>query len=398
MRKLSIALLIVLLAIKAKADYGYMSLSELICEADYGVIGRIVKLDENYFYIKVDSVIMGAIDEDTVAIIKFVDWPCAKRYKDYEVGQKEIVFFRRSNYVIDDFEYLGYGAGDEFELPIINDSTLNYQIEYGKLKSYGLQEFITAVQDYSILKKEFNSTSKTISKGKQMQFAGKSTLHKMFIECKKRSDYARSYQEHEMPKVGVIADIEKRFLYTDYENKIRVVFSNAKPIKYYIKVEDAEVRREKDYFIVKPKSGWTRRYINVYKENTDSILFNQIFEVIDLPEPRIYFGDHWHGDTVEAFTGYISMPRAYHYLDDMHHDEDLDYKLLSYDYIIRSGNSIDTIHCKSAGGNNAFRERTRQIKDGDTIEVANVYVQYPNNAVVKIKGRKVYFKKPVRDK
>src|SRR5690606_37046387 len=77
----------------AKADYGYISLSHLICEADFGAIGTIVKLDKSYFYLKVEAYLLSQLDLDTLKIQRFQDWPCGIRYADYEIGQKELVFF-----------------------------------------------------------------------------------------------------------------------------------------------------------------------------------------------------------------------------------------------------------------------------------------------------------------
>ena len=371
---------------QAKADYGYMSLSELICDADYAVMGQIVKIDKNYFYLKVDSCLLGRLDFDTIAIVKFEDWPCAKRFDSYKIGQREIAFFRKSNYVIDDFEFLGYGAGDEFELLIGNDSTINYQSAYGEIQPYRLAEFVQAVEDYSKLKDKIAGTSKTITNKERQEFGRRSPLHKLFIECKSRGSGGEDFV---IPKTGVIVDLEKRFLYTDYENKISVVFPTAKPYKYYIEVEDAEVRKEKDYFIVKPKSAWTRRWVNVYMEGKDSILFNQLFEIIDLPEPRIYFGNHV-SDTIDHAHYRDLLPGVRHYLDDMHYDERLEYKLLSYDYSIESGGQWETFHCKTERVTNTFLERIRQIKKGDSVRIENVYVQYPNRQVLKLKGRTAY--------
>lgn len=145
-----------------RADYGYMNLCEMVQKADYGALGTIVKIDKNYFYLKVDKYVLNNLEIDTLPIIKFESWACAKRFSEYKVGQKEIVFFRKSNYVIDDFELIGYGGGDEYELPIFND-TIKYQSSYGKLDSYSLNNFLIAINDYDKLTENIRGTSKEIS-------------------------------------------------------------------------------------------------------------------------------------------------------------------------------------------------------------------------------------------
>lgn len=62
-----------------KADYDYLSLCEMVQKADYGVLGTILKVDKNYFYIKVDNYILNTLELDTLAIIKFEDWACAQK-------------------------------------------------------------------------------------------------------------------------------------------------------------------------------------------------------------------------------------------------------------------------------------------------------------------------------
>ncbi|MEQ1733460.1 MAG: hypothetical protein ABL940_07290, partial [Bacteroidia bacterium] len=103
-----------------------MTLSELLCKADYGAIGNIVKLDNNYFYLKVEQYVLNELSIDTLVIKRFENWTCRYRKESYKLGQKELVFFKKSNYVVKEFEFLGYGAGDEYELPIIND-TVKYR-------------------------------------------------------------------------------------------------------------------------------------------------------------------------------------------------------------------------------------------------------------------------------
>jgi hypothetical protein len=366
----------------ARADYRYMKLSELVCNADYGAIGTIVKVDKNYFYLKVEKYVLNELDYDTLPIAKFEDWACAKRFDSYRVGQKEVVFFRKSNYVIDDYELLGYGAGDEFELPIFKD-TIKFQSSYGKLESYGLNEFLIAITDYAKLVATVKGTSKPINKTEQIDFANKSALHKRLIECKTYSNQ----KDFEIPKNGMLVNLERNYIYEDYENKIFVSTQNQDSI--YLSVEDADVWKENDYFIVKPKSGWTRRWLNVYSVNAkdeQDVLLNQLFEVIELPEPNIYFGN---SITDTIFYSYYrdAIPTAGYYLDELHKDENLSYELLSYDYQISSGKHKEKFSIKSEYGTKEFQDRLKKLKTGDKITMSNIFVLYPNNKVKQLKSK-----------
>jgi hypothetical protein len=106
-----------------------MSFVDLVCKSDYAAIGTIVKMDEKFFYLKVEKFLLNQMDADTIPIAKFQDWACAKRYSAYEVGQRELVFFRKTRHPLSKLECMGYGGGDEFELPI-NKDTLKYQIGF----------------------------------------------------------------------------------------------------------------------------------------------------------------------------------------------------------------------------------------------------------------------------
>jgi hypothetical protein len=371
----------------AKADYGYINLCEMVQKADYGAIGTIVKIDKKYFYLKVDKYILNNLETDTLPIVKFENWACAKRYADYKIGQKEIVFFRKSNYVINDYELLGYGGGDEYELPIFND-TIKYQSSYGKLDSYSLDAFLFAIKDYDKLTQNIRGTSKEINPKDIDAFNQKSILHKLLINCKG----FKQAKDFKIPQKGIIMNLERNYLYEDYENKIYV--SNLTNDSIYMTVDDAEVWKEGEYFVVKPKSGWTRRWLNVYStkaKDEHDVLLNQIFEVIELPTPTIYFG-HSTSDTINFSYYRDAVPTVGYYLDDLHKDEYLEYKLLSYEYQITSNNISETFKIKSEFGTKEFQDRIRILKPGDRITMNNIFVLYPNNSVKQIKNRTVIIK------
>ena len=383
MKQTLILLILITFSLNVKADYSYMSLSSLVCRADYGAIGTIIKIDNSFFFLKVENYVLNKLEFDTLKIQKFEDWTCGRRYKKYEIGQKELVFFRKSNYVIDDYDLLGYGAGGEFELPIIND-TIYYKYSYSKLKPYLLKDFLLALKDFDQIKQKTNETSNTISNEEKLNFASKSELHKIFIECGSKS----SNIEFDLPKNGYIANLEKGFLYQDYENKIYIFNFDIDSI--FLHVDDAEMWKQDDYFIVKPKDAWTRRWLNVYSINDTGrtkVLYNQLFEVLELPEPRIYFGSYY-SDTI--YGRYEAIPSVANYLDNMHKDNFLEYELLSYTYIIKSFNGVvETYKIKSARGTPELHKRIRKLEHGDKITLEDVYVLYPNRTVKKISGRTV---------
>lgn len=381
MKHLLILILLLLTAIRAKADYGYMSLSTLVCDADYGATGTIVKLDKSYFYLKVEKYVLGVLNFDTLQIKQFTDWSCGKRYEPYRVGQRELVFFRKSNYLIDDYDFIGYGGAAEFELPIRGDSIF-YNISFGLLKSYFLNDFLVALKDLDNIKQS-KISAQPITKEVQNKFSSRSELHKLFIECKKNT-YSLTY---DIPEKGYIGNLEINHLYKDYENKISIFGFDIDSI--FLSVDDAEVWRKENYFIVKPKDAWTRRYVEVYalsdKEKKNA-LFTQIFEILELPEPRLYFGDHVK-DTIFRYNE--SIPRIGHYLDHMHQDKFLKYELLSYTYTIRSGNSVEVFKVKSKNGTIELYDKIKKTKYGDQLTISDIYVLYPDNTVRQIKERTV---------
>ncbi|MBL7712344.1 MAG: hypothetical protein JNL13_07775 [Chitinophagaceae bacterium] len=383
MKKWIITSFILLLHCTARADYGYMSLSELVCIADYAATGTIVRLDQNYFYFKVERYILNKLEQDTLKIQRFESWSCGKRHAAYTTGQKELIFFRKSNYVIDDYELLGYGGGGEFELPILKDSIF-YHSSYGTLQPFVLNDFLRALKDFDQVRQRTKETSIPISKEAQALFAAKSALHQLFIECKPY----RKEVTFDIPAEGYMINLESNFLYQDYENK--VLIPNLHQDSIFLSIEDAGVWRQDQYFVVKPKDGWTRRWLNVYAAHDTGrtrVLFSQLFEVIELPEPRIYFG-MYYSDSL--YTRRRSMPTVACYLDDMHTNEYLQYKLLSYTYEIHSGDQTESYLVKSESGTHQLRERAKRLKTGDQVSIKNAFVLYPNGTVKKIKERTLY--------
>jgi hypothetical protein len=359
-----------------------MDLPFLVCSADYGAIGTIVHLDENYFYLKVEKFVTDSLGVDTLKIQRFEDWGCGRRYDVYEIGQREFVFFKKSNYIIEDYELVGYGSGCEFELPIRNDS-IYYRYSFSGLRPYYLPNFIQAVSDLGQLKKRTQNNLTSVSSREQQLFAAKSQLHKLFIEC---SIYTYEPKVEFSPN-GYIINGERNYMYQDYENKIFI--SNQKSDKIFLSAEDAEVWKKEAYFIVKPHKGWTRRWVNVYSINDtkkSKALFQQLFDVIELPEPRIYFGNQY-SDTIHIPGYRFAIPDVFHYLDDLHKDEYLTYELLAYTYQINSGGRIKEFRVKSRRLNKDLLEEIRKMQSGDIVTLKDIFVLYPNKTVKQLKDR-----------
>jgi GldM C-terminal domain len=383
MKQLLILFAVLFFALPSKAEHPYLDFGTLVCISDFGAVGKIVKLDKNYFYLKVDTCVLDSLDFDTLKIQRFVNWSCGQRFGQYEVGEKELVFFRKSNYVISNYELLGYGAGGEFELPIRGDS-IYYNCFVGCLLALSLDSVLTAVKDFGVIKLKARKAYKPILKSEQKQFAAKSRFHKYFIECNQDTLNLRL----DVPTSRYFVNLESNYLYKDYENKISFFGLDIQAIN--LVVEDADVQKREGYFTVKPKAGWTKRMLLAYSKKDTAFkknLYSQTFDVIDLPEPRIYFGEYF-SDTVLSRIGNL-IPRVFHYLDGMHFDENLQYELLSYTYTIKSGNSIEVFKQKSSTASPALRERINSLQPNDQIEISDVYVLYPNKTVKKIKGRSV---------
>lgn len=85
----------------------------MILNADRISWGKIVKLENNFFYLADNS----SPDKELIKVRKFKDWACASRFAAYEVGQEVVLLMKKEK---DHFSIMS--AGGEGEIPIINDS------------------------------------------------------------------------------------------------------------------------------------------------------------------------------------------------------------------------------------------------------------------------------------
>ncbi len=368
--------------VSGKAEYSYMLLPELVWKADYVAIGTIVAINNSYFFLKVDSYVMDSLASDTLKIQKFENWTCGRRYDKYAVGQKELVFFRKSNYVLPDYELLGYGYGGESELPILNDSVY-YHFGYDGLQPYQLDQFITMLRDFSKMRYKARAASDSVSQRAQQRFATKSTLHKQLIEYKN----ARYSLGYDIPDESVVINKKKNYIYKDYENK--VIIANLDNSKISLFVEDAEVWKQDEYFIVKPENGRSKRRLTVYAlndSNKKKLLFSQMLNVYNLPQPRLYFSIY---DCDVIHYGHFdnAIPRVANFTDAWHEDRLLKYELLNYTYQINAGGVIKRYKVKSAYGNKDLRDQIKNLLPGNTVTICDALVLYPNNTVKQLKEK-----------
>ena len=210
-------------------------------------------------------------------------------------------------------------------------------------------------------------------------FLDKKDYFSIFFNCKIEDN---KYQNIDFSKNSIIVDLEKNFLYKNYENKIHVFGHNIDSIS--LVVEDADFWREKDFFIIKPYDSTYRCIIKVFSINDNTKykpLVAKVFQTIELPEPKVHFGSFYD----KKISIYENQPRVSHFLDDMHIDENLTYELLSYTYTIKSNGKTKVYEIKSANVIPELHQRNLNLRYQDEITISNVIVRYPNNIVKKIK-------------
>lgn len=115
---------------------------------------------------------------------------------------------------------------------------------------------------------------------------------------------------------------------------------------------------------------------------------SQRFDVLELPEPSIYF-EYSIKDTINLGDKNNLSPQVSHFLDKYTRDDYLKYKLLAYHYTIKTEKSTECFKIKSERGNKAFLDRIGRIRNGNHIILDNIYVLYPDNSVRRLK-RKVF--------
>lgn len=393
MKPLFAFLLCLLLCTGAKADYGYLHLGEVVEAADYGLVGTIVKLDVNYFWLKIDSVLFGDMHSDTIPIMRFTDWSCAIRFADYGIGQREVVFIRKSNHEIDKFEYVASKGAGEFELPII-DSTVSYQYSFGKLKDFKLNELVAAARDFKTIFAEGRQ-----GKVEVKEFAKKSEAHEYLSRAFRvlTKSLPGDPDEDGVSKRmngAAIYNAEAKYLYNKYDNKLKIIIPGYDPESLIVEVEEAEVHKEGNYYVVKPIDGWTRRWLNVSVRNKNgdtTFLHQDIFNVYPVPDPQLYLGPGEIKDTMTREELRRALRLEYS-RGQWQTDEYLKYEILTFEVDIIHDNRSKTLHSKYAWGNNELHNALSALAAGDKIKYYNIIAKYPDGTVKQVPGKDIVVK------
>jgi hypothetical protein len=396
MRTRIVIILFVFFSLAAKADYTYMPLSLLVAKAENCVIGTIVDLDINYFYLSKEKVIFGEADTGVIKILRFESWNCGRRYDEYKVGQREIVFFHKSNNEIAEFDYIGYGMGGEFELAIESDTSVKYQYRYNAFEHFNLNDFIQAIKDFKQVCESVNNVPKNISNPDSVIgiYGNKSAAHKYIFSpfCfTHQKTVLDEFEDNLNTRRGVISNKEADYMYEGYDNKLEIQIENEKFEDLILEVEDAKVRKEKDYFVVNPVGGWSRRWLYVKKiEQNDTItLFRKVFNVYPIPSPTVYINDR-KKDTISWRYMRRAVPRMKYDLGGWNYNDYLSYKVLKFDVDIITADSTYTVNCKSESGSPELRQSSSVLKGGERVRFYNIVVLYPDGSIHNADAKTIY--------
>lgn len=130
-----LALLVGPLASRPATPVKYIALEpfELVLMADVIVDGTILDCDapraslgsQAVFTLRVEAVIAGEVEGETIRVLEFGDWTCAMRYAPYETGQRALFHLQRQRdeegLLIPGAPFRGIGSGNEGECPILDD-------------------------------------------------------------------------------------------------------------------------------------------------------------------------------------------------------------------------------------------------------------------------------------
>lgn len=346
--------------------------------ADHCAIGTIVKLDRNYFYLKVDQYVYTSLEYDTLKIRRFEDWSCGMRKFPYAVGQRELVFFQKSNYVLDEYDFIGYGGGDEFELLVDGDS-VHYQRRYNLTETYPLSALLVVLcdaLDYRLKRETLTSVKRqallTVTKSK-------SYLHRLLI-----SDEDYSGDDRPDLREGTFYfSLDMQVLYRNTPNRIYV---NSDGL-VYLASDSAEIEEKEGYFIVTPKGNQMYEQLRVYRSGLAQIGasdYHKTFVVLDLPDPVLRF-DYTYGDSILYYPP--SHAEAVHVFWESLEWGAYKYEVLGYSISVNSLGSIYTRQQFTPWFTPEVAERMQHLYNGDRIELSNVKVLYPDGTVHLLKGR-----------
>ena len=275
-----------LVFVTAKAYYSRLKLYQVIETTEIAFVGTIVNVDIECYTVEIERMLYGNYSAKTISIVKFADWQDHRRFKKYEIGQREIVFTRKSNNIGQPFEYVSIGAGNEGEIEIIGDSAIILD-RISRETKYKLSDLLTAIVDYRNAKDEINLFYQNELKKYYEPFDEKildtanftcpimakleikSTPHKMLIDDK-REKMNRSIRFYEYKYGCKELKFETdmfRYLFIGIDNRveINVIGYNIDSIDIFSL--NCKTTRNGNDFFVKPISGEKTDLYFVHKSN-----------------------------------------------------------------------------------------------------------------------------------
>lgn len=105
----------------APASYIALRLDQMFLGADRIVAGTIVELDDTTYRLRVEADLLGNCTEPDVRVRRFVNWTCAHRWKEYELGER-LVLFATNGTGENALRLRVMSAGGEGEMPLLGNS------------------------------------------------------------------------------------------------------------------------------------------------------------------------------------------------------------------------------------------------------------------------------------
>ncbi len=293
MRKILIISMVLFFAISARCDYARYKLIEMIQLCDFAVVGTITELDSDKFTIRIDENIIGEHTGNTMKIVRFLNWECARRWARYLVGQQEVIFIRKSNNFREKYELRVIGLGDEGEIRIEHDTVQSYSFPCDEY-NYPLKDFINAVKDYrksgEQIKKLFEE--RMIEDPFLAEFASRSSIHNRLIRDSERR-YGGRKEEIIIPKgfKSALYQTAINVLFKNCENPINIA-TNEEFDSIVFKAENCKFLVKNEQFLVIPDCDYYA-LIHAYGYKNDSayLIDTENFKIAEIPEPYISFAN-----------------------------------------------------------------------------------------------------------
>jgi hypothetical protein len=364
------------------ADYPYLKLSQVINVSDYCAMGTIVRLDQNYFYLKVERYVFTSLPYDTLKIRRFQDWSCGRRISPYAVGQRELVFFVKSNEKIPEFDFLLYGGGGESELQIRNDSAY-YQRWFSLTERYSLPALLDVLCDALDFKVQHQGKPPSQIQELLRSFHSKSALHQQLITDEKFNWTG----EPDLREGAISCSLELQVLFRNTPNRIYIKGDDI----LFLSMIEGEVEEKEKYYLVTPYGKDDFEYLNIYRKESEGLVpndFRKLFAILDLPEPDLIMDNGGTDSLVHYPPRYLT---AEHIWRNALSDGAYPYKILAYTITVKSGSSVFTRRLASTSFTPEVINRMERLLDGDLIIVTDVQVLYPDETVHHLKERRFLY-------